>query len=69
MAGQPKRVTNIMKIMKKKNIKSIDLAKQTGLLKSNISRITSGRQTNYHVSTLQKLCKALKCKSIDILGW
>lgn len=64
-----KTMTKIQKVMEFRNLKARDLAKRTGLLKGNISLIINGKQTNMHISTLKKLCIALRCKSVDILGW
>ncbi len=64
-----KQMTKIQKVMEFRGLKAKDLVRSTGLLKGNISLIVNGKHTNMHISTLKKLCVALRCKSIDILGW
>lgn len=64
-----KIITPIQKVMKAKGVKASQLVKTTGIIKGNLSLIVNGKQHNMQLITLKKLCTALKCKSIDILGW
>ncbi len=69
MNNEKRPKTSIQKVMEFRGMKARDLVKRTGLLKGNLSLIINGRQPNMHITTLKKLCIALRCKSVDILGW
>ncbi len=56
----------IKKLREKKNIPQQDLAAACNFEKSNMSRIEAGR-TNITISTLLKICEALKVEMKEVV--
>lgn len=62
-------VLNLDKVMKKKGIKLKDLSSKIGLTEANLSNIKTGKISAIRLSTLNALCKELKCQPADILEY
>lgn len=55
--------------MAKKKISSGQLAKEIGITNSNLSILKTGKAKAIRFSTLEAICKALKCQPKDILEY
>jgi DNA-binding Xre family transcriptional regulator len=42
---------------------------QTKVTRAMLSNIVKGKQTNYHVNTLIKICVAMDCTPNELLDW
>ena len=62
-------VLNLDKVMKDRGVKLKDLAAKIGLTDANLSNIKTGKITAIRFSTLNALCKELKCQPADILKY
>ena len=62
-------VLNIDKVMKERKVKLKDLAVKIGLTDANLSNIKTGKISAIRFSTLNALCKELKCQPADILEY
>lgn len=62
-------VLNLDKIMKERKVKLKDLAVKIGLTDANLSNIKTGKISAIRFSTLNALCKELKCQPADILEY
>ena len=62
-------VLNLDKVMKERKVKLKDLAVKIGLTDANLSNIKTGKISAIRFSTLNALCKELKCQSADILEY
>jgi len=60
---------DLTKILKEKNMTSKELAKLVGLTEANLSVLRSGRAKAIRFTTLNAICKALKCNPGDILKY
>lgn len=60
-------IVNLSKIMADRKISLNDLAKQVGISAVNLSVLKTGKARAVRFSTLQGICKALKCQPGDIL--
>lgn len=47
----------------------VQLEKRTGLSKSSIQRYISGTTKKVPFSDLEKICRALGCDPVEVLGW
>jgi len=56
-------------IMAERNIKLKDLAEQIGIDIVNMSKFKTGKAKAMRISTLNSLCRILKCKPGDILDY
>ena len=54
-------------MLKKRKMKSKDLAKIIGITTANLSILKSGKAKAVRFSTLEAICKALDCQPADIL--
>ena len=63
------RTSRLKAILKKRHKSQMWLVGKTKLPKSVVSRICSGKLTNYHTNTLKKICEALNVTSAAILGF
>lgn len=57
------------KVMKENNVKLKDLANKIGLTDANLSNIKTGKISAIRFSTLNAICKELKCQPADILKY
>lgn len=62
-------ILNLNKIMKDRKVKLKDLAIKIGLTDANLSNIKTGKISAIRFSTLNALCKELKCQPADILEY
>ena len=62
-------VLNLDKVMKERKVKLKDLAVKIGLTDANLSNIKTGKISAIRFSTLNALCKELKCQPADILEY
>lgn len=62
-------VLNLDKAMKERKVKLKDLAVKIGLTDANLSNIKTGKISAIRFSTLNALCKELKCQPADILEY
>ncbi|MFV1985246.1 MAG: helix-turn-helix domain-containing protein [Thiohalomonadales bacterium] len=60
-------VINLDVILAKRKMKSIELAKLIGITEQNLSILKTGKAKAIRVSTLNAICKHLKCQPGDIL--
>ena len=62
-------IVNLDVMLAKRKMKSIDLAKEVGITEQNLSILKTGRAKAIRFSTLEALCKALKCQPGDLLEY
>ncbi|WP_219722238.1 helix-turn-helix domain-containing protein [Enorma phocaeensis] len=62
-------VMRLDRVMADRKISSVELAELVGISPVNISRIKTGKLKGIRFSTLEGLCKALRCKPGDIIDW
>lgn len=55
--------------MAQRNISTGELAKMVGITPTNISILKTGKAKAIRFSTLEKICKVLKCQPWDILEY
>lgn len=60
-------VVRLDRAMADKKIKLQDLAKQVGITTANLSNLKTGKAKAIRFSTLESICKVLKCQPSDIL--
>ncbi|MRJ08009.1 transcriptional regulator [Ornithobacterium rhinotracheale] len=58
---------NLDVVLAKNKMKSKDLAEIIGITPANLSVLKSGKAKAIRFSTLEAICKALKCQPGDIL--
>lgn len=56
-------------MLKKRGVKSKDLAAFVGITEQNISLLKSSKVKGVRFSTLEKICEYLNCQPGDILEW
>lgn len=62
-------VVNLDQILKKRDMKSKELAEIIGITTANLSILKSGKAKAVRFSTLEAICKALDCQPSDILEY
>lgn len=62
-------IVNLDVIMAKRKISSYELAEKVGITPANLSILKTNKGKAIRFSTLEKLCKVLKCKPGDILDY
>ncbi|GAA4295052.1 helix-turn-helix domain-containing protein [Aestuariibaculum suncheonense] len=62
-------VVNLDVVLAKRKMKSKDLAEIIGITEANLSILKSGKAKAIRFSTLEAICKALKCQPSDILEY
>ena len=62
-------VVNLDIMLKKRGMKSKDLAEIIGITTANLSILKSGKAKAIRFSTLEAICKALDCQPSDILEY
>ena len=62
-------ITHLDRLLVERKIPSIELAHKIDLSENNLSRIKTGRIKAIRFSTLNALCRELKCKPGDILDY
>ncbi|MEC1768271.1 helix-turn-helix domain-containing protein [Schinkia azotoformans] len=58
---------NLSRIMGEQRLKIVDVATMTGLHRNGITRLYNEETDGIKFDTLDKLCKALNCKTEDII--
>lgn len=62
-------IVNMDVILSKRKMKSVELAKLIGITEQNLSILKTGKAKAIRVSTLDAICKHLKCQPGDILNY
>lgn len=62
-------VINLDRLLVERKIASKELSKRVDLSENNLSRIKTGKIAAMRFSTLNALCRELKCKPGDILDY
>lgn len=62
-------VINLDVVMAKRKISSTELAQAVGITPANLSILKTGKARAVRFSTLESLCKILKCNPGDILEY
>ena len=62
-------IINLDVVLAKRKMKSIELAKLIGITEQNLSILKTGKAKAIRVSTLDAICKHLKCQPVDILKY
>ncbi len=62
-------IINIDVMLAKRKMRSNELAKLIGITEQNLSILKTGKAKAIRLSTLEALCKHLKCKPGDILEY
>ena len=62
-------VVNLDIMLKKRSMKSKELAEIIGITTANLSILKSGKAKAVRFSTLEAICKALDCQPSDILEY
>lgn len=62
-------VVNLDVMMAKRKISSNELAERVGITPANLSILKTGKAKAVRFSTLEKLCKELKCQPGDLLKY
>ncbi|CAD5253775.1 MULTISPECIES: helix-turn-helix transcriptional regulator [unclassified Imperialibacter] len=60
-------IVNLDVMMAKRKIRSKDLADRLGITEANLSILKTGKAKAVRFSTLEAICKILKCQPGDIL--
>ena len=58
---------NLEKILKDRNMSSTELCEIIGITNANLSILKTGKARAIRFTTLEAICKALKCQPGDIL--
>lgn len=62
-------IINLVVMLAKRKMKSIELAEIVGITPANISILRSGKAKAIRFSTLEALCEALDCQPGDLLEY
>jgi putative transcriptional regulator len=62
-------IVNLDIILATRKMKSLDLAKEVGITEQNLSILKTGKAKAVRFSTLEAICKALKCQPGDLLEY
>ncbi|MEE8294685.1 MAG: helix-turn-helix transcriptional regulator [Sphingomonadales bacterium] len=62
-------IVNLNVMLKKRQVKSKDLAAHVSITEQNMSLLKSGKVKGVRFSTLEKICEYLDCQPGDILEW
>lgn len=62
-------VINLDVVLAMRKIKSVELAKLIGITEQNLSILKTGKAKAIRISTLDAICKHLKCQPGDILEY
>lgn len=58
---------NLDKILEERDMKSNELAERIGITQANLSILKTGKAKAVRFSTLEAICKELRCQPGDIL--
>jgi len=62
-------IVNLDRMLKKRKVKSKDLAAFVGITEQNMSLLKSGKVKGVRFSTLEKICEYLNCQPGDLLEY
>lgn len=62
-------IVNLDVMMARRKVRSNELARVVGITESNLSLLKSGRVKGVRFSTLEAICRHLKCQPGDILEY
>ena len=62
-------VVNLDVVMAKRKVRSKHLAEAIGITEANLSKLKTGKVKAIRFSTLEALCRELKCTPGDILDY
>lgn len=62
-------IINIDVMLAKRKMSVTELTEKVGITMANISVLKNGKAKAVKLSTLNKVCEALKCQPGDILEW
>ena len=62
-------IINLDVVLAMRKMKSIELAKLIGITEQNLSVLKTGKAKAIRISTLDAICKHLKCQPGDILEY
>jgi putative transcriptional regulator len=62
-------IINIDVMLAKRKMSVTELAEKVGITMANISVLKNGKAKAIRLSTLEAICKALKCQPADILEY
>lgn len=62
-------IIELDKILKKKNLKSYELADKINITTANLSILKTGKAKAIRFSTLEAICEVLDCQPGDILKY
>ena len=62
-------IINVDVMLAKRKMSVTELAERVGFTMANVSLLKTGKIKALKMTTLDKLCKALKCKPGDILDY
>lgn len=57
----------LREIMWEKNLSAVKIQQKTGIHPTTISKIINGKNSNFGLDTLDKLCDVLDCSVSDLL--
>lgn len=59
----------IDKMLEKRGLSSVEVAKRVGISPVNFSRLKTGKAKAIRIETLENLCRVLKCKPVDLIDY
>lgn len=62
-------VVNLDYLLRQREAKAKELAKQIGVTEATLSRIRTGQANTLKFETLRKICEALNCQPGDLLEY
>jgi len=62
-------IVRLDRVMADRKISLQDLAKEVGISNVNLSQLKTGKVKGVRFSTLEAICKALKCQPGDLLEY
>lgn len=62
-------IVRLDRIMADRKIKLNELAQNIGITEANLSHLKTGKAKAIRLSTLEAICKTLKCQPADILEY
>ena len=62
-------VVNLDVMLARRKVSSLELAEQIGITPANLSILKTGKAKAIRFSTLEQICRALRCQPGDILEY
>lgn len=60
---------NLDQVLEDRNMQSVNLAREIGITKANLSILKTGKAKAIRFSTLERICKVLDCQPGDLLSY